>query len=123
MAGYKHFLVRNEDGVTIVRLLDITLLRQQVLDALREELLSYVDFARPDKLLISFPEVEYCTSSAISGLLSVKRRLSAHGGEVKLCEPTDAVAESFKRLGLTDKVFPVYDSVEDGVKSFAGQLP
>lgn len=119
MAEYKHFELQELDGVTIVLLLDNKLLKQRVLDELRDELLGFVDETQPDKLLIFFGQVEYCTSAAISGLLSVKRRLSVYGGEVKLCALTEAVEESFKRLGLTGAVFQVYDSVTEAVESFA----
>lgn len=119
MAEYKHFELQELDGVTIVMLLDNKLLRQQMLDELRDELLGFIDEHQPDKLLVFFGQVEYCTSAAISGLLSVKRRLSLYGGEVKLCALTEAVEVSFARLGLTGAVFDVFESVSAAVESFA----
>ena len=118
MAEYKHFELQELDGVTIVLLLDSKLLRQHILDELRDELLGYIDVNQPDKLLVFFGQVEYCTSAAISGLLSVKRRMAVYGGEVKLCALTAAVEESFGRLGLTGAVFQVFDSVGEAVESF-----
>jgi anti-sigma B factor antagonist len=118
MGEYKHFEVQPFDGVSIVLLHEPRLLRQELLDSLRDELLRLVEQEQPRKLLVFFGEVEYCTSAAISGMLSVKRRVTAYGGEVKLCELSDAVLESFRRLGLADTVFEIYDSVSDAVEAY-----
>ena len=120
MTEYKHFEVQYLDDVAIVLLSEARLLRQEILDSLRAELLDFVEVAQPDKLLIFFGKVEYCTSAAISGLLSVKRRLAVYGGEVKVCGLSELVRESFDRLGLSGKVFEVYDGVTEAVESFGG---
>jgi len=119
MAVYKHFDVQHFDEVTMILLLEPRLLRAELLNSLRDELLKFVEADQPDKLLVFFGKVEYCASAAISGLLSVKRRLSVYGGDVKLCGLSELVRESFDRLGLTGRVFEVYDSITEAVDSFS----
>ena len=119
MAEYKHFDVQHLDGVALFLLLEPRLLRAELLNSLRDELLKYIEDDQPDKLLVFFGKVEYCTSAAISSLLSVKRRLSVYGGDVKICGLSELVRESFDRLGLSGKVFEVYDSITEAVDSFS----
>jgi anti-sigma B factor antagonist len=118
MHPYKHFEVQPFDGVSIVLIHEPRLLRQELLDSLRDEMLRFVEEERPQKLLMFYGEVEYCTSAAISGLLSVKRRIGEYGGQIKLCELSDAVLESFRRLGLANTVFEIYSSVGDAMEAF-----
>ena len=121
MADYERFTVEHLGDVTVIRPVDRELSDLVMQDDLHEQLMSFLEDEKPDKLLINFGAVEYCTTGIINSLLSVKKRVMAHQGQFKMCNLTQHVHDAFRALNLEGKVFEVFDSEVDALDSFSGQ--
>ena len=118
MADYKRFDVTVTDGVTVICPVDKELSDLVLQDELHEELLGFLANEQPQKLVINFGRVEYCTTGIINSLLSVKKRVMAAGGQFNMCCLTQHVHDAFRALNLEGTVFQVFETEEKAVDSF-----
>ena len=118
MADYKRFSVKTTDGVTVICPVDKELSDLVLQDELHEELLSFLAEEKPQKLLINFGAVEYCTTGIINSLLSVKKRVVAGEGQFKMCCLNRHVHDAFRALNLEGTVFEVFPEEAEAVASF-----
>ncbi|MBC8356127.1 MAG: STAS domain-containing protein [Planctomycetes bacterium] len=120
MAEYKRFEVTNQDDVTVLRLVDAELSDLVLQDAVYDELIALIEADNPQKLLIDFSAVQYCTTGIINSLLTTKKRVVANGGAFKMCGLTKHVHDAFKALNLENTVFEVYATPVEALAAFAG---
>lgn len=118
MADYKRFTVEHVDGITVIRPTDKELSDLVLQDELHEELMSFLAAEKPQRLIINFGAVEYCTTGIINSLLSVKKRIIAAEGQFKMCCLTQHVHDAFRALNLEGTVFEVFPSEAEAVASF-----
>ncbi|MBP90252.1 MAG: hypothetical protein CMJ64_26680 [Planctomycetaceae bacterium] len=118
MADYKRFNVDVTEGVTVIRPVDKELSDLVLQDELHEELMRFLVDEKPQKLVINFGTVEYCTTGIINSLLSVKKRVIAADGRFKMCCLTQHVHDAFRALNLEGTVFEVFPTEADAFASF-----
>jgi anti-anti-sigma regulatory factor len=82
---------------------------------LRDDLLSFVEVYRPPLLLVDLSRVPFCSTAIMQSLLRVQDRLSAYGGQMKLCSMNDMVRESFRMLNLEGTAFDIRATAATGV--------
>lgn len=83
----------------------------------REVMLEQIEDGKPD-LIISMAKVEYIDSSGLGALVGGLKRASEHNGRIVLVCSGPQVRKVFEITGL-EKVFPIFESEEDAVNSFA----
>lgn len=118
MAAYKRFDAEVTDGVTVIRPVDRELSDLVLQDELHEELMRFLAEENPQKLVIDFGIVDYCTTGIINSLLSVKKRVVAAGGQFKMCCLTQHVHDAFRALNLEGTVFEVFETVAEANDAF-----
>jgi anti-anti-sigma regulatory factor len=118
MAEFEHFKAHQEDGVTVVHLLDPRLFDTLMVSELQDELLEYLDHTRPASVLVDFDSVSHCSTAVINGLLRAKKRLMEWGGQLKFCNMDDTIREAYRLLNLDGTVFHIYDSKSDAMAAF-----
>jgi anti-anti-sigma factor len=118
MGDYKRFDVEAADGVTVIRPVDKELSDLVLQDELHEELMRFLADEKPQKLVINFGAVEYCTTGIINSLLSVKKRVLAAEGQFKMCCLTQHVHDAFRALNLEGTVFEVFPTEAAAIGSF-----
>lgn len=84
-----------------------------------DELLEYVNRHQPLKIVVSFDRVAKCGSEAVGRLVEVNRHVREYGGKVKLCSLNEIVYKVFEICDLIGRVFEVYPTTSDAVRSFA----
>ena len=89
-----------------------------IVTAWQEELLKLMELERPEKAIIDFSHVEHCSTSVINGLLRAKKRISSHGGQLKLCGMSEPIRDAYRMLNLDGTVFMIYDNIDDTVAAF-----
>jgi anti-sigma B factor antagonist len=75
-----------------------------------------------DELILNMEEVEFCDSSGLSSLLFAERQMREHGGKVKLAGLHERV-ESLINISQLDRVFDIYENVEEAIGSGDNGLP
>lgn len=118
MSEYERFDVSQNGAITVLCLVDAELSDLGLQDAAHEELMALVDNDKPKKLLIDFSVVEYCTTGIINSLLTTKKKVTAAGGDFKLCGLTKHVHDAFVALNLENTVFDVYPDQATALAAF-----
>jgi anti-sigma B factor antagonist len=109
--------VTQQDGVAIVEIvgeLDAFNLAQAstAVDAL-------VGADKP-KVVLNLRLMSFINSSALGYLIKARKTALAHGGEIVIAHPRQMLRKLLVTLGL-DKVYTIFETVEEAVKHFAGK--
>ena len=105
------------DDVTIVCFKDSELVKDNVLNEIRDELYRLVDSGKHRKLLLNLSNVRRYSTEFLGNLLGLKRRLSKAKGEVKLCMIAPDLREAVKVLHL-ERVFDIHDEEQKALDAF-----
>jgi anti-sigma B factor antagonist len=107
-----HFRIEVVDGVTVVRLAGPKL----VVEA-SEPLSSLVDEGGHRRLLLDFAEVRFLSSVALGVLITLKHRVDAAGGQLKLCRLAPDLLELF-RLTRMQELFAIHGDDREALARF-----
>ena len=118
MAQFRHFDVRQFDGVDELRLTDTSFFDVPRYAELQAELLAFVEMYRPSQLVVNFDRIRYCSTALINGVLRSRTRLHAIGGQLKFCGMSEPVRDAFVMLNLDGTVFDIYESESDALADF-----
>jgi anti-sigma B factor antagonist len=106
----------SSDGVTIYSFESGSKLTGANSDTIKETLAKH--FAKPaDKIIIDLGNISFIDSSGFAILLSTLRRSKVNSGKFRICNIPPRTMNTFKLLRL-DKVFEIYNSKEECIKSF-----
>ncbi len=117
-SDYQHLVIRREDDVLVVELIDPKLFDTTTVTQLQDELLLVMDTERPSKAVVDFGRVVHCSTAVINGLLRAKKRVLANGGQLKLCGMTAGIRDAYKMLNLDGTVFQIHDTLAKAVLAF-----
>jgi anti-anti-sigma regulatory factor len=115
---YQHLVVRRAGDVLVVELIDPKLFDTTTVTQLQDELLLLVETERPFKAIVDFSRVVHCSTAVINGLLRAKKRVTAHGGQLKLCGMTAGIRDAYRMLNLDGTVFQIHDTFDNAVLAF-----
>ncbi len=73
------------------------------------------------RLVFDLKKLSFINSSALGYLIKVRKKAHAAGGDVVLVQPSAFFRKTLVTLGL-DKLFSVYESVDDGVGHYTSKL-
>ncbi len=105
---------KSEDSVTIIEIDGEVDLYSS--PALRKVLLEMTK-AQNKAILVDLAKVKYMDSSGVATLVEALQQVGKYEGKLKLANLRDAVKNVFE-LSRLDKVFDIYESVEDAKQSF-----
>jgi len=97
----------NVDGVIVVSFTDTKIVAEDQIQEVGDELYALVEDSTKKKILLNFGNVQYCSSTVLGKLVSLKRRVDAAKGKLKLCCIHPDLLVPFKLTGL-DKVFEIH---------------
>ena len=118
MSEFEHFDVEGCDDITVIRLADPKFFDTDRYAELRRELVEFAEQQRPQKLLVLFSHVEYCSTALISALLVVKDRVESEDGLIKLSGMNDTARRVFENLKLAGTVFDIYTNQAAAMEAF-----
>jgi len=116
MDTYEYLKVRDENRVTIVEI-DDKFIDSQNRDAIARELLSLADDRSCKKVLLNLSGVEYLHSLALGHLVSLNKRLTKAGGELRICGAKPIVVQIFAATGIT-KLFHFFHDEQQALLDF-----
>jgi anti-sigma B factor antagonist len=117
MAENGRLEVSEVGGVTVVRFVDRKILDEANIQELGKELFALVEEDNRKSLLLNFANVEFLSSAALGKLITLDKKVRAHGGKLKLCNIRPEIFEVFAITKL-NKLFDIKEDEAAGLDSF-----
>ncbi|MCL4220381.1 MAG: STAS domain-containing protein [Phycisphaerales bacterium] len=110
--------ITNRENITLVEFMDRNILDEMNVQAIGEEIGALVEGSAHPRMLISFANVDHLTSAALGALITVRNKVKAKNGELKLADIDPQIHEVFEITRLTG-LFDIHPTSQDAMKSFA----
>jgi anti-anti-sigma factor len=94
---------------------------REILKAL-EDLGKYIESHPGVRLLLNLENIEYLSSAGLGNLVGLLKKSRRGNGQFKLCKLQGSIFELFEVMRLT-KIFEIFDTEENALKSFTGPAP
>jgi len=117
MADYKRLDVNDVGDVTVVRFKDKKIVEDINIEELGRELFQLIEEDGRKKLLLNFSSVDFLSSSALGKLITLEKKVRAHGGVLKLSNIRPEIYEVFTITKL-DRLFDIKDDEADALAVF-----
>jgi len=117
MHGYQRLDVTEFGEVTVVRFRDRKITEDCDLEKLAEELFQLVEGEHRTKLVVSLASVELLTSAALGTLITLRKKVAAQGGHLKLSDMEPDIARIFSVTRL-DSLFDVEEDLAHALAGF-----
>jgi len=105
------------EGATVVNFMDANLTSDEVIYPLEEQLNALLDQVGGARIVLNFSDVRSMSSAVLAVLLKGARRVTAMGGQLRLCCLAPALKEAFRSSGL-ERVFKIHDEESAALDSF-----
>ena len=107
MAAPARIQVADIDGVKVVRFNDHQLFDERTVREVAEQIaVSLPTDGSPIRLILDFSDVSLLSSSALSKLILIQRRVDASRGKLRLCELSPILQQVFRTSNL-DRLFAI----------------
>jgi len=117
MSGYRRLEVNEVGDVTVVRFRDHKIVEDVNIQELGQEMFHLVEKERRGKLLLNFSSVEFLSSAALGKLITLDKRVKAHGGLLKLSNIRPEIFEVFAITKL-NRLFDIKEDEADALAAF-----
>ncbi len=117
MAGYRRLDVNEVGDVTVVRFRDQKIIEDINIQELGQEMFQLVEVDNRDKLLLNFAEVDFLSSAALGKLITLDKKVKAHGATLKLSNIRPEIYEVFAITKL-NRLFDIKDDEADALADF-----
>ena len=117
MTAYRRLDVNQVGDVTVVRFRDHKIVEDINIQQLGQELFQLVEADSRDKLLLNFSSVDFLSSAALGKLITLDKKMKAHGGTLKLSNIRPEIYEVFTITKL-DRLFDIRDDEADALAAF-----
>jgi anti-anti-sigma factor len=112
------FQVDQTDGITVVTFTQAEIVDLEAVEEVGEQLYKLIEYYTSSRIVLNLGCVRQVSSLVIGKLLGLNERVKAAGGRLVFCRVTPEVYQLFKLVNLL-RLFSVYDSEEEAVRSFA----
>lgn len=110
--------ILEHNGVVTIEFIDRNILDEANIKQIGEEISQIVDAQVQPKILISFANVDHLSSSALGTLITINNKITAKDGQLRLAEIDERIQQIFQITKL-DRVFQIYQSIEQALQSFS----
>ncbi len=117
MADHRRLDVSEVSGITVVRFVDRKILDEANIQELGVELFALVEEDNRKSLVLNFSSVEFLSSAALGKLITLEKKVKAHGGKLRLCTIRPEIYEVFAITKL-NKLFTIKNDEQDALASF-----
>jgi len=117
MGVHRRLELSDVGDVTVVRFVDRKILDEANIQELGVELFRLVEDDHRQKLLLNFSTVEFLSSAALGKLITLDKKVKAHGGKLKLSNIRPEIYEVFAITKL-NKLFDIKDDEADALAAF-----
>jgi len=109
--------IRDFKGVSIVEFADRKILDEVCIMEIQEELEKLVEAKNGGNILLCFKSVEHLSSAALGMLITLKNKIEAKSGKLKLSDINAQIFEVFKITRL-NKMFDIHPTIDAARAAF-----
>ncbi len=117
MANFRRLDVKQVGDVTVVRFRDHKIVEDINIQELGSEMFQLIEVENRDKLLLNFSTVDFLSSAALGKLITLDKKMKAHGGTLKLSNIRPEIYEVFTITRL-NRLFDIKDDEADALAAF-----
>ncbi len=117
MTAYRRLDVTDVGDVTVVHFRDRKIVEDINIQQLGQEMFQLVEVESRDKLLLNFSSVDFLSSAALGKLITLDKKMKAHGGALKLSNIRPEIYEVFAITKL-NRLFDIKDDEADALAAF-----
>ena len=117
MSGYRRLDINEVGDVTVVRFRDHKIVEDVNIQELGQEMFHLVEKDRRGKLLLNFSSVEFLSSAALGKLITLDKKMKAHGGTLKLAGIRPEIYEVFAITKL-NRLFDIRRDEAEALAAF-----
>ena len=117
MANYRRVDVNQVGDVTVVRFRDHKIVEDISIQELGTEMFQLVEVENREKIVLNFSAVDFLSSAALGKLITLDKKMKAHGGVLKLSNIRPEIYEVFTITRL-NRLFDIKDDEADALASF-----
>jgi anti-sigma B factor antagonist len=117
MSAVQRLDIREVGDVTVVRFRDSRIVEDITIQELGQQLFRLVEVENRAKLLLSFVTVEFLSSAALGKLITLDKKMKAHGGVLKLSNIRKEIYEVFAITKL-NRLFDIRKDEPEALKAF-----
>lgn len=105
------------ENVTSVEFLDRNILDELNIQAIGEEIGGLIERSEHPRLLISFANVDHLASAALGALITIRNKVKAKNGELRLSDIDPQIYEVFVITRL-ENLFNIHETSDEAMKAF-----
>jgi anti-sigma B factor antagonist len=117
MAAYQHLDVQQVGDVTVVRFREHKIVEDINIQELGLEMFHLVEADGRDRLLLDFSSVDFLSSAALGKLITLDKKMKAHGGALKLSNIRPEIYEVFAITKL-NRLFDIRKDEAEALAAF-----
>ena len=118
MAVQRRLQLTEVGDVSVVRFVDRKILDEANIQELGQELFQLVEEQHRKNILLNFSSVEFLSSAALGKLITLDKKVKAHGGKLKLSNIRPEIYEVFVITKL-NRLFEIKDDEAEALAAFA----
>jgi len=119
MADEPRFFTLTEiEGIPEITLGSADFVSRPIIVLAKDEIIQYVNEAKPERLIINFRNVSHISSEFISAMIVVRDHVRGNGGEMKFSHLNETVQTPFRITKLAGRVFPIFETTPQAIDSF-----
>jgi anti-sigma B factor antagonist len=117
MTAYRRLDVNEVGDVTVVRFRDHKIIEDINIQELGQEMFRLVETDGRHRLLLDFSTVDFLSSAALGKLITLDKKMKAHGGVLKLANIRAEIYEVFAITKL-NRLFDIRKDEADALAAF-----
>ncbi len=117
MSDFQHITLNEVGDITVVHFLDSRIIEDIAIQQLGTELFSLVETEGRKKIVLNFSAVNFMSSSALSKLINLHKKVQASGGNLKLSNISPEIREIFTITNL-HRLFDIRKDEADAIAAF-----
>ncbi|MDR3632810.1 MAG: STAS domain-containing protein [Isosphaeraceae bacterium] len=107
MANVPRIQVQDVEGITVIRFQDNQLFDERTVREVADQVATALpNDGRPIRVVLDFTNVNLISSSLLSKLILLQRRVDGTGGRLRLCEISPILQQVFRTSNL-DRLFAI----------------
>jgi anti-sigma B factor antagonist len=117
MTAYRRLDVNQVGDVTVVRFRDHKIIEDVNIQELGQEMFRLVETDGRQRVLLDFSSVDFLSSAALGKLITLDKKMKAHGGVLKLSNIRSEIYEVFAITKL-NRLFDIRRDEADALAAF-----